>query len=253
MTQSRHKEYPELRLEAHPAYRTPCTPADLRAALGKNRAKVVQSFYSEPMTMADLIMEQAIDAGHLMVLDGAWGPKELPVPVAASFGLHLTDQVISNAVTRGLMAQDEAEAVYVTKGRPRESWIGICDAASLRHQHQTRIFVLSEHPELFGLDTLWEIGYAIGELSLGTSPESLGRRTTAEVAARQIVAPFTDEQVAAIRYWQEHDQPVRCGQAECAATDPHVLSVSREGLTCPACGRVRSWAWRVMTEEPSHG
>lgn len=251
MTQSRHEEYPELRLEAHPAYRTPCTPADLRAALGKNRAKAVQSFYSEPMTMADLIMEQAIDAGHLMVLDGAWGPKELPVAAAARFGLLLTDKVISNAVTRGLMPQDKA--VYVIKGHPRESWTGICDAATLRHQHQTRIFVLSEHPELFGLGTLWEVGYAIGELSLGTSPESLGRRSTAEIAARQIVAPFTDEQVMAMRYWQEHDEPVRCGEAECAATHQPVLAVDNDGLTCPTCGKVRPWAWRGMTEEPSHG
>lgn len=239
---------PKLRLEAHPSYSVQCTRADLVAALGKHRAKAVQQLYPEPMTMADLLLERAIDEGHLMLLDGAWGPKRLPVDVAANFGLRLTDQVVSNGATRGIVTQQEAEDVYVTIGRPYESWAHICDGDTLRGHHQRRVFVLSEHPELFDLDTLWEIGYSEGDLSLGTGPEAFDIRTTAEISVRQIAAPFTDEQVDAMQHWQEYDEAIRCKQAVCAATDPPVLNVTNEGLICPACNTPRSWAWRVMTE-----
>ncbi|WP_392838649.1 hypothetical protein [Streptomyces sp. LN500] len=239
---------PNLRLEAHPSYSVPCTRTDLVAALGKRRAKAVQQLYPAPMTRADLILERAIDEGHLMLLDGAWGPKRLPVDVAANFGLRLTDQVVSNGATRGIITQQEAEDVYVTIGRPYKSWAHICTPDTLRGHHQRRVFVLSEHPELFDLDTLWEIGYSEGDLSLGKGPDAFDIRTTAEIAARQIAAPFTDEQVEALRHWQQYDEPVRCKQDVCAATDPPALDVSKEGLICPTCGTTRSWAWRVMTE-----
>lgn len=245
---SSENQNPKLRLEAHPSYGVLCTRADLVAALGKRRAKTVQQLYPAPMTMADLILEQAIDKGYLTLLDGAWGPKQLPVDVAANFGLRLTDQVVSNGVARGIVTQQEAEDVYVTIGRPHESWAHICNSDTLRGHHQRRVFVLSEHPELFDLDTLWEIGYSEGGLSLGKGPEAFDVRTTAEIAARQIAAPFTDAQVEAMRHWQQYDEAIRCKQDVCAATDPPILDVSKEGFICPTCGTTRPWAWRVMTE-----
>lgn len=238
------------RFDTHPHYTTPCPSSALTAALGKRRAREAQQHYDQPMTLADLELEKAIDAGIITILDGAWGPKHLPIPLAVDWGLRLTDLVISNGATRGDITEDEARAAYVTIGRPKGSWAHLCDATMLRDQHKRRVFVLSEHPELFGLPVLWEIGYSIGDLNLGTGPEAFDVRTTAEHAAEQATAPFTPEQVQALGdYQQSSDKPLRCGQTECAATgNAPVLTPDATGLTCPECGWTRSWVWKALLE-----
>lgn len=234
----------------HPHYSTPCPQADLVAALGKRHAREISALYEQPLTLADLEMERCIDSGAITLLDGAWGPKTLPVPLAADFGLRLTDLVISNGATRGDISEDEARAAYVTIGRPKGSWAHLCDAAMLRNQHQQRVFVLSEHPELFGLTTLWEVGYSVGDLNLGTGPEAFDVRTTAEMAAEQTTAPFTPQQIEALEQYQATgDKPLRCGRAECAAAgNPPVLTPKAAGLVCPVCGWTRSWVWKALVE-----
>ncbi|MFJ1993037.1 hypothetical protein [Streptomyces asiaticus] len=234
----------------HPHYSTPCPASTLTAALGKRRAREAQQHYDQPMTLADLELEKCIDADTITILDGAWGPKTFSIRIATDFGLRLTDTVISNGAARGLIPEAEARAAYVTIGRPKGSWFGLCDAAMLRDQHQRRVFVLSEHPELFGLATLWEIGYSIGDLNLGTGPEAFDVRTTAEMAAEQATAPFTAEQVEALKQHQAtSDKPLRCGRTECAATgNSPVLSPKAAALTCPACGWTRSWVWKALLE-----
>ncbi|MFD8626637.1 hypothetical protein ACFV4E_22600 [Streptomyces hygroscopicus] len=234
----------------HPHYSTPCPASTLTAALGKRRAKHAQQQYDQPMTLADLELEKAIDAGTITILDGAWGPKHLPIPLAVDWGLRLTDLVISNGAARGDITEDEARAAYVTIGRPKGSWAHLCDAAMLRDQHQRRVFVLSERPELFGLTTLWEVGYSLGDLSLGTGPEAFDVRTTAETAAEQTTAPFTPQQVEALEQYQATgDMPLRCGRAECAAAgNPPVLIPGAAALTCPVCGWTRSWVWKALVE-----
>lgn len=236
--------------DTHPHYTTPCPTSALIAALGKRRAREAQQHYDQPMTLADLELEKCIDAGAITILDGAWGPKALPIPIATDFGLRLTDTVISNGATRGLIPEAEARAAYVTIGRPKGSWAHLCDAAMLRDQHQRRVFVLSEHPELFGLPSLWEIGYSIGDLNLATGPEAFHTRTTAEHAAEQATAPFTREQVQALEDHQATSNiPLRCGQTECAATgNAPVLTPHATGLTCPECGWTRSWVWKALLE-----
>lgn len=235
--------------DTHPHYRTPCSTSQLTATLGKRRAREAQNHYPNGLTLADLALEQAIDSGTLTILDGAWGPKETPIPVAADFGLRLTDLVISNGVARGIISEDEARKQYVTIGRDRSEWAALCDADTLRMHHRNRVFVLSETPEAFGLTVLWEIGYSLGDLNLGTGPEAFNRRTTAADAARMVTAPFNPDQVAALHSWQQGDGPVRCNRPECALTDQPILEASASGLTCPRCGKVRSWAWRAMVGE----
>lgn len=235
--------------DTHPHYRTPCSTSQLTATLGKSQGRKVRSLYPNDLTLADLALEQAIDADVFPLLDGAWGPKEPPIPVAADFGLRLTDLVISNGAARGLISEEDAREQYVTIGRPRSEWATLCDADTLRMQHKNRVFVLSETPEAFGLTVLWEIGYSVGDLNLGTGPEAFDRRTTAADAAEMTTAPFSPDQVAALNDWQQGDTPVRCNAAECSLTDQPVLTASASGLVCPQCGKTRSWAWRVMVGE----
>jgi hypothetical protein len=234
----------------HPHYSTPCPPGQLTAALGKRRAKEVTKLYDQPLTLADLELEKCIDTGTITILDGAWGPKYLPIPLAVDWGLRLTDLVISNGATRGDITEDEARATYVTIGHPKGSWAHLCDAAMLRSQHQQRVFVLSQHPDAFDLTTLWEIGYSVGDLNLGTGPEAFDVRTTAEMAAEQTTAPFTPRQVEALeRYQATGDMPLRCGRTECAATgNPPVLTPGAAVLTCPVCDWTRSWVWTALVE-----
>lgn len=234
--------------DTHPDYRIQCPTDILTATFGKRRLREIQQHYEAPLTMADLAMEKAIDSDTINILDGAWGPKLLNVGLAAAWGLHLTDQVLANAATRGLISNEEAQSHYVTTGKPREAWIGICDGDTLRTQHQRRVFVLSEHPHLFGLETLWEVGYSVGELTLGVAPEAFDVRPGAEVHVQQTTAPFTEDQVSALSAWQQGDQPIRCGGLECRATTPPILSVMPDGLVCPTCGRVREWVWRGLFE-----
>lgn len=235
--------------DTHPHYRTPCTTSQLTTALGKHTARQIRNHYPQGMTLADLALEKAIDAGVFPLLDGAWGPKEVPIPVAADFGLRLTDLVISNGAARGLISEEDARQQYVTIGRPRSEWAALCDADTLRMHHKNRVFVLSETPEAFGLTVLWEIGYTIGDLNLGTGPEAYDRRTTAVEAAEMTTAPFSPDQVKSLTDWQQGDTPVRCNAAECSLTSQPVLTASASGLTCPQCGKTRSWAWRVMVGE----
>jgi hypothetical protein len=77
--------------DTHPHYRTPCTSSQLTSTLGKRTARQVAGLYPDGMTLADLALEQAIDADSITVLDGAWGPRQMPIAVAANFGLRLTD------------------------------------------------------------------------------------------------------------------------------------------------------------------
>jgi hypothetical protein len=235
--------------DTHPHYRTPCDSSHLMSTLGKRTARQVAGLYPDGMTLADLALEQAIDSGTIVILDGAWGPKQMSIPVAADFGLRLTDLVIFNGVTRGLMDEETARQAYVTKGRDFSEWAPLCNADTLRMHHQNRVFVLSETPEAFGLDTLWEIGYSIGDLNVGTGPEALERRTTAEDSAQMVIAPFSAEQVLRLAEWQNGDSPIRCKAPECALTDASILEVAAEGLTCPRCGKQRPWAWRSMVGE----
>ncbi|MBZ6211589.1 hypothetical protein KVH31_34405 [Streptomyces olivaceus] len=235
--------------DTHPHYRTPCSLSHLTATLGKRRAREIRSHYPDGLTLADLSFEQAIDADNLTLLDGAWGPKSTPIALAADFGLRLADLVVSNGVARGFISEQEAQQQYVTIGRHPSEWRAICDADTLRMHHRNRVFVLSETPEAFGLTVLWEIGYSIGDLNLGTGPEAFEQRTTAAMAAEMSTAPFTPDQVAALHVWQQGETAVRCKAPECSLTDQPVLEASAAGLTCPRCGEVRSWAWRAMTGE----
>jgi hypothetical protein len=235
--------------DTHPHYRTPCSNAQLTSALGKRTARQVADLYPDGMTLADLVLEQAIDADSITILDGAWGPHPMPIAVAADFGFRLTDLVISNGVTRGLMDEETARQTYVTKDRDFSEWSFLCTAESLRMHHRNRVFVLSETPEAFGLQNLWEIGYSLGDMNLGTGPEAFDRRTTAADAAQMVTAPFTAEQVVHLSAWQSGDSPLRCNTPECALTDAPVLKAAAEGLTCPQCGKLRSWAWQAMVGE----
>ncbi|MFE1451916.1 hypothetical protein [Streptomyces olivaceoviridis] len=235
--------------DTHPYYRTPCSTSQLTAALGKRRARETRRHYPNGLTLADLALEQAIDADNFPLLDGAWGPKNTPIAVAADFGLRLTDLVISNGVARGFIGEDEARQKYVTIGRHHSEWRAICNADTLRMHHQNRVFVLSEMPEAFGLPVLWEIGYSLGDLNLGSGPEAFSRRTTAEDAVEMVTAPFNPAQVAALSEWQMGATAVRCGKTGCALTEQPVLTASASGLTCPRCGATRSWAWRAMIGE----
>jgi hypothetical protein len=235
--------------DTHPHYCTPCSTGQLAAALGKRRAREVSNHYPAGPSLADLALEQAIDADNFPLLDGAWGPKNTPISVAADFGLRLTDLVISNGVTRGFISEEEAQKQYVTVGRHFSEWASICDADTLRMHHQNRVFVLSETPEAFGLPVLWEIGYSLGDLNLGTGPEAYERRTTAADAAEMVTAPFSPEQVAALLSWQQGNAAVRCNTPECSLTELPILVASAVGLQCPRCGATRSWAWRAMTAQ----
>lgn len=239
--------------DTHADYRTACSTHALVAALGKRRARDVQNHYPDSMSLADLALEQDIDTNSFVLLDGAWGPKKLTVPMASDFGLRLTDLVISNGATRGIISDEEARKQYVTIGHSFSEWASLCDADTLRMHHRNRVFVLSEAPEAFGLARLWEIGYSLGDLNLGTGPEAFERRTTATDAAEMVTSPFTDAQVAALRAWQNGDFPVRCNQPECALTDPPAMEPHAEGFTCPKCRHIRSWAWRAMTGEDGRG
>lgn len=235
--------------DTHPHYRTPCTPRQLTAALGKHRARQISSLYPDGLSLADLDLEKAIDANAFPYLDGAWGATTLTVYAAADFGLRLTDLVIKNGAARGLIGEEEARKEYVTVGRHPSEWAALCDADTLRMQHRNRVFVLSETPEALGLTLLWEIGYSLGDINLGVGPEAFHRRTTAADAAEMVTAPFGPEQVQALHDWQQGDTPVRCRTAECALTGRPVLVASAKGLSCPQCGETRSWAWRAMTGE----
>lgn len=235
--------------DTHPHYRTPCSASQLAAALGKRRAGEARDHYPDGLTLADLALEQAIDADNFPLLDGAWGPKNTPIRAAADFGLRLTDLVISNGVARGFIREEEARKQYVTIGRHPSEWAAICDGDTLRMHHKNRVFVLSETPEAFGLPVLWEIGYSVGDINLGTGPEAFDVRTTAADAAKMTTAPFNPDQVAALHDWQQGDTPVRCNAAECSLTEQPTLIASASGLTCPQCGKKRSWAWRAMVGE----
>lgn len=239
--------------DTHPDYRRECPRTELVAALGKRRARTVQDLYEGHVTRADLTLEQAIDRDTFPYLDGAWGPRKLTVEVAADLGLRLTDLVISNGAARGLLNEEEARAQYVTIGRGLAEWRHLCDADTLRMQHRTRVFVLSETPEAFGLTVLWEVGYSLGDLNLSTGPEAFDRRTTAADAAQMVTAPFTPAQVDALDAWQRGEHPVQCAQPECALISPSVLEASDAGLICPRCGKVRPWAWKAMTGEDEEG
>ena len=236
------------RFDNHPHYNAPCPDSLLTSTLGRRQVRTIKSLYPQPMTMADYEMEKAIDRGSITILDGAWGPKTMPIPVAAAWGLKVTDLVISNGAARGFIPEDEAASMYVTLGKPADAWRSLATAETLRMQHQQRTFVLSESPEAFDLDVLWELGYSIWDLNLASSPEAHQERTTADLAAEMCTAPFTPDQVEALQAWQSGDKPARCGSFECKASGAPVLDVAEQSLSCPQCGKTRSWVWRAMTE-----
>jgi len=66
------------------------------------------------------------------------------------------------------------------------------------------------------------------------------RRLRCSVSSAAMKAPFTDEQVAAIRRWQEDPRvhPLTCGNDRCGAD----LEVDRDGLRCPRCDYTQPWA-----------
>lgn len=64
-----------------------------------------------------------------------------------------------------------------------------------------------------------------------------------DAAPKQISAPFTAEQVAMLREYQQDDyvHPFTC-------CDHQTMTVETDGFHCPKCGRVQTWCWLWMAD-----
>ena len=59
------------------------------------------------------------------------------------------------------------------------------------------------------------------------------------------VAPFSDEQVQHIQRYQQHTDFIGVLCYTCTRKDK--MNPAREGMTCPNCGAVYSWAYGMLT------
>lgn len=66
----------------------------------------------------------------------------------------------------------------------------------------------------------------------------------------QIQAPFTDQQVEGLNWYQHHApmHPFTCGKRDIGHPPEAVLRATNEGWVCDHCTYTQAWAWEWMTD-----